>query len=119
MPMNETQSAMADRVRALLADDPSLTEKSMFGSRAFMLDDRIAVAVFGGSDLLIRVDVEQEDTLLLEPGAGRALMGAKKREMGPGWMLIDHDSLADDERLLFWVDVAREHNRQAGSSSEA
>ncbi|MET0297814.1 MAG: TfoX/Sxy family protein [Microbacterium sp.] len=116
MPMNEAQGAMVDRVRALLVDDPTLDEKSMFGSRAFLLNDRIAVAVFRDADLLIRVDVEQETTLMLEPGAGRAMMGAKKRDMGPGWMLVDHGSLADDDRLLFWVDAARDHNRRAALS---
>ncbi len=113
MPMSEAQHAMSDRVRALLVDDPTLTEKSMFGSRAFLLGERILVAVFSGADLLVRVDAEQDDVLLLEPGAARAEMGAKKRTMGPGWLLIDHDSLADDERLLFWIDVAREYNDAA------
>ncbi|GAA1933214.1 hypothetical protein GCM10009775_26500 [Microbacterium aoyamense] len=109
--MNEAQSAMADRVRSLLADEPTLTEKSMFGSRAFMVNDRILVAVFREADLLIRVDEEQEAVLMLEPGAGRAYMGPKKRDMGPGWLLIESDAIADDDRLLFWVDAARERNR--------
>lgn len=113
MPMSEAQHALSDRVRALLADDPTLTEKSMFGSRAFLLDDRIVVAVFSGADLLVRVDAEQDDVLLLEPGAARAEMGAKRRTMGPGWLVVSSETLADDERLLFWIDVAREFNATA------
>lgn len=107
---SEAQHALIDRVRALLVDDPTLTEKSMFGSRAFLLDDRIVVAVFSGADLLVRVSAEQDAVLLLEPGAARAEMGAKKRSMGPGWLLVANEALSDDERLLFWIDVAREHN---------
>ncbi|WP_439594146.1 TfoX/Sxy family protein [Microbacterium sp.] len=111
MPMNEAQSAMADRVRALLADEPSLSEKSMFGSRAFMVDDRIVVAVFRAADLLVRVDEAHESEYMLEPGAGRAFMGPNRRDMGPGWLLIERAAIADDERLLFWVDAARARGR--------
>lgn len=118
MPMTEAQNGMADRVRALLADDATLSEKSMFGSRAFLLNDRIAVAVFGEADLLIRVVPEQEELLMREPGAARATMGPRRRDMGPGWMLIDHETLADDDRLLFWIDVARDRNRSEAQEKE-
>ncbi|TQJ32403.1 TfoX/Sxy family protein [Microbacterium sp. SLBN-146] len=112
MPVNEAQSALADRVRALLSDEADLTEKAMFGSRAFLLDDRIAVAVFSAPALLVRVDAEDAASLALEPGASPAVMGPQRREMGPGWLLIDSDHLTSDEQLLFWVDAARDFQRR-------
>lgn len=115
MPMSEAQCDLADRVRALLSDEVALTEKAMFGSRAFLLDDRIVVAVMGDAALLVRVGREDAATLTLEPGAGPAVMGPRRREMGPGWLLVAPGAVADDERLLFWVDAAREHRRSGGA----
>jgi len=109
--MSEAQRALADRIRAVLADEADLTEKAMFGSSAFLLGSRIAVAVMGDARLLVRVGVEQSASLTLEPGAAPATMGPNQREMGPGWLLVAPEALTDDERLLFWVDAAREFNR--------
>jgi len=111
MPMSEAQQELTDRTRALLADESDLTEKAMFGSHAFLLDDRIVVAVMRDAHLLVRVSVEDAATLTLEAGAARAVMGPNQREMGPGWLLVAPDALADDDRLLFWIDAAREFNR--------
>lgn len=108
--MSEAQRELADRVRAMLSDAEGLTEKAMFGSRAFLLGEKIVVAVFSDASLLVRVDAEDSATLALEPGAAPAVMGPKRREMGPGWLLVDNAALTDDERLLFWLDAAREFN---------
>lgn len=109
--MNEAQSAMADRVRALLADEPGVTEKAMFGSRAFLLDEKIVVAVFSSAELLVRVGDEDGPTLALEPGASPAAMGPRRREMGPGWLTVDPAHLEDDGSLLAWIDAARDFHR--------
>lgn len=109
--MDEAQKTMADRVRALLSDEPDLTEKAMFGTRAFLLSERIAVAVFGDASLLVRVDPEDAATLALEPGCAPAAMGPQRREMGPGWLRVDRVRLEGDEQLLFWIDTAREFAR--------
>ncbi|RLK49710.1 TfoX/Sxy family protein [Microbacterium telephonicum] len=114
MPLSEAQGELTDRVRALLADEPDLEEKAMFGSRAFLLDEKIVVAVFRDASLLVRVHVEEAASLVLEPGASPAVMGPQRREMGPGWLLVDHDHLDDDTRLLFWLDAARDFRRGQG-----
>ena len=38
---------LADRIRALVADEPGLTEKKMFGGLAFLIGGNMAVAASG------------------------------------------------------------------------
>ena len=82
----------------------------MFGGRAIMVNDKMIVSAGKSGDLLVRADAERHEALLAEPGAAQAQMGAG-RDMGPGWITVAPEAIADDERLAFWVDVARDHNR--------
>jgi TfoX/Sxy family transcriptional regulator of competence genes len=100
--------ALADRVRALLGAEPGCEEKSMFGSRAFLLHGRILVGARKGGVLLVHASDEQAATLLMQTGASRAVMGS--RTMKSGWLDVAADALVDDAQLMFWLDVAREDN---------
>ena len=108
--MTTEQHRLVQRVRALVDDEPDVREVSMFGGRAIMVNDKMIVSVGKTGDLLVRVAADHHETLLGEPGARRAQMGAG-RDMGPGWITVAPEAIADDERLAFWVDVARDHNR--------
>lgn len=88
----------------------------MFGGLAFMVNDRMVVAVRREGDLLTRVDPEREDELVALPGAGRAEMGAG-RIMGRGWIAVAATEAATDERLSFWIGAALEHNRRTGGTA--
>lgn len=103
------QHHLVQRVRALVDDEPDVREVSMFGGRAIMVNDKMIVSAGKTGDLLVRVAAERHEALLAEPGAAQAQMGAG-RGMGPGWLTVAPEAVADDERLTFWVDVARDHN---------
>ncbi len=103
------QHHLVQRVRALVDDEPDVREVSMFGGRAIMVNDKMIVSAGKTGDLLVRVTAERHEALLAEPGAAQAQMGAG-RGMGPGWLTVAPEAVADDERLTFWVDVARDHN---------
>jgi TfoX/Sxy family transcriptional regulator of competence genes len=60
--------AFADRVRAAVGAHKNVREQKMFGGIAFMIDDKMAVGVHG-SDLMVRVPVEEHDKAVKEPGA--------------------------------------------------
>lgn len=107
---------LADRVRALLADEPTLEEKRMFGTRAFLVNGRILVGARGGGTLLVRLSDEHGAALVGEPGARLAVMGA--RTMGPSWLDVDA-AVLDDETLSDWIDAAREDNAEAAREDEA
>lgn len=102
---NEAKAELADRIRALLAGE-NVEQRRMFGSYAFMVDDRMLVAAWGAGDLLVRVDPARSDELQRLPGVTIAEMG-KGRSMGPSWLTVAASEL-DDDALLSWIDVARE-----------
>ena len=108
--MTPEQRHLIQRVRALVDEEPDVREVSMFGGRAIMVNDKIIVSAGKTGDLLVRVDAERHGVLLAEPGAERAQMGTG-RVMGPGWITVAPEAVADDERLAFWVDVAMSYNR--------
>ena len=108
--MTPEQHRLVQRVRTLVDDGPDVREVSMFGGRAIMVNDKMIVSAGRTGDLLVRADAERHEALLAEPGAAQAQMGAG-RDMGPGWITIAPEAITDDERLAFWVDVARDHNR--------
>lgn len=113
--MTEERQDLTDRVRAALPPDRVVREVSMFGGRAFMLDDRMVVSVHRDGSLLVRVDPERSAELLALPGAGPAVMGAD-RPMGPGWVTVTADGLAGDHELARWIGVALEHHRRQSAA---
>lgn len=104
------QSELIDRLRALLADESSVREVSMFGGRSFMVNDKLAASALKDGGLLVRIATSQHEELLARPDATQAEMGAG-RSMGPGWISVSAPSIVHDECLSFWLSVALEHNR--------
>ncbi len=82
----------------------------MFGGRAFMVNEKMAVGALKRGDLLVRVTADRHEELLRIPGATQAEMGAG-RDMGPGWIEVAASAVAEDAGLRFWTGVAMEHNR--------
>lgn len=89
--------ALAERVRLLLAAEPSLTEKKMFGGLAFLIGGNMAVAASGEGGLLVRVEPEQSDALVSSTGARPMVM--RGREM-KGWLRV----VPADDELAEWVE---------------
>ena len=55
---------LAGRIRELIASEPDLTEKRMFGGLAFLVGGHMAVAASGQGGLLVRVDPAKSEALL-------------------------------------------------------
>jgi hypothetical protein len=81
--------ALADRVRAALAGC-AVEEKPMFGTLAFMVDGRLAVAA-AADGLLVRTGEPAPDDPLVRP----ATMGARPMK---GWVLV-----APEADLEAWI----------------
>jgi TfoX/Sxy family transcriptional regulator of competence genes len=99
---------LAERVRQLLADEPGVTEKRMFGGLAFLVEGRMSVSVSGSGGLLLRVDPAEEDHLLAEPHVRRVEMRGRSMT---GWLHVLPEAAGTDDELERWtrlgVDRAR------------
>lgn len=96
--------SLDERLRVALSQQRSLREVRMFGSIAFMVDGRMAVASTKDGNLLVHVDPARSDELLARPGARQAEMG-KGRTMGPAWIEVASERL-DDKELSHWLQAA-------------
>jgi TfoX/Sxy family transcriptional regulator of competence genes len=92
---------LANRIRELIAGDPDVTEKRMFGGLAFLVGGNMAVAASGQGGLMVRVDPADTDELLTRPHArhfemrGRSMMG---------WLRVDAEGLGTKRQLEPWVE---------------
>lgn len=111
MAMTTAQTALRDRVLELIADGGTVREVSMFGGRSVMLDEKMIVSALKDGGLLVRVDADRHEELLARPGAAQAEMGAG-RDMGPGWIEVAADAIADGDQLAEWIGVAMEYRRR-------
>ena len=91
---------LAGRIRELVADEPALTEKKMFGGLAFLVGGNMAVAASGQGGLMVRVDPAESDALV-ESSAAR-LVVMRGREMR-GWLRVDTEDLRTKKELAAWV----------------
>jgi TfoX/Sxy family transcriptional regulator of competence genes len=92
---------LAERIRERLAGEPALTEKTMFGGLAFLVNGNMAVAASGQGGLLVRVDPAESDRLVSESAARP--MEMRGREM-PGWLRLDSGDLESEGELSRWVE---------------
>lgn len=99
---------LAERLREILAGEPGVVEKRMFGGLAFMVAGHMAVSASSRGGLLLRVDPARTDELVAEPEASRFVM--RGREMD-GWLWVDLAADATDEELNRWVGRGVAHVR--------
>ena len=78
--------ALADRVREIMDNRPYVTEKKMFGGLGWLAHGNMAAAALGGGGAMVRVDRDEYDDLLQEPGVEAMVM--KDRPMR-GWIRLD------------------------------
>jgi len=89
---------LAERIREIVAGEPGLVEKRMFGGLAFLINGNMAVAASGGGGLLLRVDPAKTEELVALPGAQPFVMRGKAMA---GWLLVDEPE--DDGSFAAWL----------------
>lgn len=102
--MSLASEELSDRIRDLLPNAMSLTEKKMFGGRCFMLSGNMLVCPMKDGSLLVRVGKDGYDTALTLPGASPMDMGTRTMT---GFVEVSGDVLEDEDVLLDWIARAR------------
>ena len=92
--------ALAQRIRELVAGEPGVTEKKMFGGLSFLVNGNMSVAASGQGGLLARVDPDESERLVEK--AGVEMMEMRGRQMA-GWLRIDADAVRTKKQLEAWV----------------
>jgi TfoX/Sxy family transcriptional regulator of competence genes len=93
---------LAERVRALIGDEPAVTEQRMFGGLAFLIGGNMAIAASGQGGILVRADPEESEALVAASTARP--MEMRGREMR-GWLRVEAEDVGTDAELAKWVDV--------------
>jgi TfoX/Sxy family transcriptional regulator of competence genes len=92
---------LAARIRELIAGEPGLDEKKMFGGLAFLIGGNMAVSASGQGGLMVRVDPAESDALVAGSYARPVVM--RGREM-QGWLRVDGEHVRTEPELAAWVE---------------
>jgi len=90
---------LVERLHALLAGEPTLEQRTMFGGIGFMVDGNLTVAALSDGCLLARVGRERVAGFL---GRGVEQMETHGRAM-TGWLRIAPEVCEEDDELAAWV----------------
>ena len=96
MPYDE---GLAQRVRELLADEPGLSEKRMFGGLAFLLKGNMCVGIVK-DELMVRVGPDAYHDLVHQPSARKMDFTGKPMK---GFVFVEPEGFESDADLRRWV----------------
>ncbi len=111
MPYDEK---MADRIREIIAERTDLVEeRTMFGGLAFLVDDKLCVAV-KADKIFVRLAHDIYETTLDQPGVASMKRGATAMK---GYLYINFDLIHTQKQLEYWVGLALDFNPLAERSA--
>ncbi len=91
---------LANRVRELIAGEPDVTEKKMFGGLAFLVGGNMSVGASGQGGLMVRVEPEDTDALVTKPHVRPFEMRGRPMQ---GWLRVEAEGLRTKRQLEPWV----------------
>ncbi len=91
---------LANRLRELLAEEDSITEKRVFGGLAFFTSGNMSVSASHSGGLLVRIDSAETDACLARPHVEPMKMGGR---MMDGWVIVAPEGLRTKRQLAAWV----------------
>ena len=99
---------LAGRIRALVGDEPGLTEQKMFGGLAFLIGGNLAVAASGQGGVLVHVDPEEGESLVATSSAEPMEMRGRQMK---GWLRVADADVRTEDELARWVEVGTAYAR--------
>ena len=99
---------LADRIRGLMAGEPDVSERKMFGGLAFLIAGNMAVAASGQGGVLVRVDPSESDTLVEATNARPMEMRGRPMR---GWLRVASGDVTTRRELAKWVRLGTTYAR--------
>jgi TfoX N-terminal domain len=103
---------LVNLIRELIAAEPGVTEKKMFGGLAFLIGGNMSVSASGQGGLLLRCDPADTDTLVKKPHAERFEMRGRAMD---GWLRVAPEGVRTKRQLEPWVKVGVAYARSLPS----
>ena len=97
---------LANRIRELLAHQPGIDEKQMFGGLAFLVNGHMSVAVSGQGGLMVRVPPDDTDKLLQREHVSPMMMAGRETR---GWLRVAAEGVKTKRQLASWVTRGVDH----------
>ncbi|OBB84317.1 TfoX/Sxy family protein [Mycobacterium sp. 852002-30065_SCH5024008] len=91
---------LADEIRELVASEPGVEEKRMFGGLAFLVNGNMSVAVSGQGGLLVRVPADELDKVLQRAHVSPMVMAGRDVR---GWVRVEPAGMRTKRQLEGWV----------------
>ncbi len=111
MALNEK---LTNRVRELLVDVDKVEEKKMFSGIAFMVDEKLCIAV-RCDNIMLRIDPALHDELVEKTGCAAMIMKGKDLD---GYVIVDESVLGTKKQLNYWIKFALDYNPKAKPSKK-
>ena len=105
---------LVHRVRAALAHLPQVEEKKMFGSLAFMVNDKMCINV-GKDRLMCRINPKLHGQALERSGTETVIKRGRPYE---GYIYVDEAAIQSDDDFAYWVGLALDYNKEAKPSKK-
>lgn len=91
---------LADQIREVLAGEPGVSERKMFGGLAFLVDGHMAVAAATKGLMMVRTDPADTAELLDGDSVEQVEMGGRFMK---GWLYVAIERFRDEAELREWV----------------
>ena len=98
---------LVDRIRAMVWNEPGISERKRFGCQAFLVNKNFACGAFVDR-LIVRMPVEEYPAALQQPGVSEFDLTGKPSR---GWVLVDQDVLQTENDLRRWVEIGTQFAR--------
>jgi TfoX/Sxy family transcriptional regulator of competence genes len=93
---------LAVRISEILADQPDVTEKKMFGGLVFMVNDHMCVGIVNDM-LMVRVGPDNyENALKMDHCREMDFTGRAMK----GMVYISSEGIAEDDDLEYWLNLS-------------
>jgi len=92
--------ALAQDLRALLAERDDVVERRLFGALGFLVSGNLAVCAGGTGELMVRVGPDGHAAARERPGTSDFIMSGR---VAKGWVLVDQSAIGSEQALAEWV----------------